>query len=448
MNNIKNFFAHSKKQGITNPQIPPTSPPPPPPPPPPPQQPRTKDVSSPSISTPSPDMEPFDEALLHIPDEPLQHDVQTHPESRNPTNIFKRIRDRLHLKEVVDDSDLLITNDADASSGQTASTSDTIPNDVIRFVCLSDTHNKAHWLLETDWWKSFNVPTDIFSPQPLPAGDVLLHSGDFTNWGRKAEVEKFNDFLGKCPYLVKIVIAGNHELTFDPKSQMSDPKDTKASTSSSSSSSPHPSALLTNAIYLQDDGVDIGGIRVWGSPWQPVLGNMAFNAPRGDKLLEKWNRIPGCGGAGGGVAGTATTDSKENGKIAPVSSIVNGNQCQVASSSFSPNTSTPTSSGGIDILLTHGPPLGIGDKLSGGRQVAGCSELLATVRQRVRPKFHVYGHIHEHNGCWTDGRTTFINAAICNGMHYPMQKVWKFDVKLPSGVDKKEALGNIVRFGI
>jgi len=400
-------------------------------------------------------MEPFDEALLHIPDEPLQHVVQTHPESRNPTNIFKRIRDRLPLQEIVDDNDLLIIKDADAGSGRTASTSDTIPNDVIRFVCLSDTHNKAHWLLERDWWKSFNVPTDIFSPQPLPAGDVLLHSGDFTNWGRKAEVEKFNDFLGKCPYLVKIVIAGNHELTFDSKSQMSDPKDTKASTSSSS---PHPSTLLTSAIYLQDDGVDIGGIRVWGSPWQPVLGNMAFNAPRGDKLLEKWNRIPGWGGAGGGDAGAATTDIKENATTAPVSSSAdrnsdNGNQCQVtsssssSSSSCSSSSSTNTSGGGVDILLTHGPPLGVGDKLSGGRQVAGCSELLATVRQRVRPKFHVFGHIHEHNGCWTDGRTTFINAAICNGMHYPMQKVWKFDVKLPPGVDKKEALGNIVRFG-
>jgi len=116
------------------------------------------------------------------------------------------------------------------------------------------------------------------------------------------------------------------------------------------------------------------------------------------------------------------------------------------SSSSSSGTTTTLPTTGIDILMTHGPPLGIGDRLSGGDRVVGCVELLASVRQRIRPKFHVFGHVHESNGCWTDGTTTFINAAICNGMHYPMQKVWKFDVELPEGVDKREALKNWTRF--
>ena len=48
----------------------------------------------------------------------------------------------------------------------------------------------------------------------------------------------------------------------------------------------------------------------------------------------------------------------------------------------------------VDILMTHGPPLGHGDLCKhGGR--AGCLQLLDTIQQRVRPLYHVFGHIHE-----------------------------------------------------
>jgi len=48
----------------------------------------------------------------------------------------------------------------------------------------------------------------------------------------------------------------------------------------------------------------------------------------------------------------------------------------------------------IDILITHGPPLGYGD-FCFSQMRAGCSELLSTIQQRVKPKIHVFGHIHE-----------------------------------------------------
>jgi len=63
-------------------------------------------------------------------------------------------------------------------------------------VCISDTHNKAHEL-------------------KLPKGDVLVHGGDFTLTGLPEEVAKFNDFLKQAPYEAKVVIAGNHDLSFD-----------------------------------------------------------------------------------------------------------------------------------------------------------------------------------------------------------------------------------------
>src|SRR5262249_2210897 len=49
-----------------------------------------------------------------------------------------------------------------------------------------------------------------------------------------------------------------------------------------------------------------------------------------------------------------------------------------------------------DVLVTHGPPLGVGDWLGeDGRQ--GCEELLAAVR-RVRPLLHLFGHSPQDGG--------------------------------------------------
>ena len=66
----------------------------------------------------------------------------------------------------------------------------------VRFVCVSDTHGLTAHL-------------------EVPPGDVLIHAGDFTNFGEPEVAEEFNNWLGSLPHPVKIVIAGNHEITFD-----------------------------------------------------------------------------------------------------------------------------------------------------------------------------------------------------------------------------------------
>ena len=69
------------------------------------------------------------------------------------------------------------------------------PN-AVRFVCISDTHNKHDAL-------------------KLPDGDVLLHAGDFSGVGSPKEVAAFAQwFAGQDKFAHKIVIAGNHDLTF------------------------------------------------------------------------------------------------------------------------------------------------------------------------------------------------------------------------------------------
>ena len=135
--------------------------------------------------------------------------------------------------------------------------------------------------------------------------------------------------LFQLPYKHKIVIAGNHELGWD-----SDTKDLKNE--------------LTNCTYLEDSSVEINGLKIYGTPYQPEFGRWAFNLERGRECLDKWNQIP--------------SDT--------------------------------------DILVTHGPPLGFGDECKRGNR-AGCVDLLHTVQQRVKPKYHIFGHIHEGK-CFVD----------------------------------------------
>lgn len=114
--------------------------------------------------------------------------------------------------------------------------------------------------------------------------------------------------------------------------------------------------LGPDITYLQDTGTEIMGLRFWGSPWQPAYNDWAFNLPRGTALAEKWALIPDA----------------------------------------------------IDVLVTHGPPQGIGDRSSvHGRH--GCADLRRAVA-RVRPLLHVFGHIHQDGGVFEEEGTVFVNA--------------------------------------
>jgi len=100
-------------------------------------------------------------------------------------------------------------------------------------------------------------------------------------------------------------------------------------------------------------------VKVWGSPWQPEFFNWAFNLPRaGEELKEKWDMIP-----------------------------MN-----------------------IDILVTHGPAWGHLDTVIGNPMNLGCEVLTERINV-VKPKIHVFGHIHSGYGYKFDGDTHYFNAA-------------------------------------
>ncbi|XP_050708901.1 metallophosphoesterase domain-containing protein 1-like isoform X2 [Eriocheir sinensis] len=257
---------------------------------------------------------------------------------------------------------------------------------MLRFVCMSDTHCLTSHL-------QFEIPD----------GDVFVHAGDFTRCGSASEVEEFNSWIGALPHKHKIVIAGNHELSFDPKftggasikqhhktahtgdgliNEIPDlgmeRDDLKAAVAQENTID-----LITNAVYLQDQALTLCGIKLYGTPWQPEFCNWAFNVPRGKQCLEKWDAIP--------------EDT--------------------------------------DILITHTPPVGHGDLCCTGVR-AGCVELLNTVQTRVKPKYHLFGHIHEGYGVTSDGKIIFINASTCNINYVPINPPIVFDVPIPLGFSK------------
>lgn len=63
----------------------------------------------------------------------------------------------------------------------------------------------------------------------------------------------------------------------------------------------------------------------------------------------------------------------------------------------------------VDVLITHPPPYGILDIVKNNSQ--GCS-ILRSVVDIVKPKYHIFGHIHESRGFLKTPNTTFINCAI------------------------------------
>lgn len=75
-----------------------------------------------------------------------------------------------------------------------------------RFCILSDTHNQA---------PKTESSTQYAYRQPLPTADVLLHAGDLTMTGRVMEYQQIIDMLAAADAELKIVIAGNHDITLD-----------------------------------------------------------------------------------------------------------------------------------------------------------------------------------------------------------------------------------------
>lgn len=120
---------------------------------------------------------------------------------------------------------------------------------------MSDTHSTTHQM-----------------KYEIPFGDIFIHAGDFTSCGEMEEVKNFNDWLGQLPHKYKIVIAGNHELSFDPEFIHQDRENVPSLGYEKDlichvTQQKENKKYLTNCIYLEDSMTECYGLKIYGSPW-------------------------------------------------------------------------------------------------------------------------------------------------------------------------------------
>lgn len=81
-----------------------------------------------------------------------------------------------------------------------------------------------------------------------------------------------------------------------------------------------------------------------------------------------------------------------------------------------------------DVLITHGPCLGILDFVDKKNQEVGCSVLLDRVLE-VKPKVHIFGHIHESSGIINQRYgIKFVNCAQMDGEYSLTNKPFVIDL--------------------
>jgi hypothetical protein len=116
----------------------------------------------------------------------------------------------------------------------------------VRVVCISDTHT--------------NKPD-------IPNADLLIHAGDCSNSGTVEEIQAQIDWLDSLPQKEKIMIAGNHDSYFDPRSRKLEDKGKKLN--------------FRGLHYLQNQSITLkfkGGRKLtfYGSPDIPQCGGSDF----------------------------------------------------------------------------------------------------------------------------------------------------------------------------
>lgn len=83
----------------------------------------------------------------------------------------------------------------------------------------------------------------------------------------------------------------------------------------------------------------------------------------------------------------------------------------------------------VDILVTHTPPYGFGDKIVRGRHV-GCKYLKKRIDTVIKPRVSIFGHIHEAHGYTFDEeeQVLYINACLSDHRYRAINKPITFDL--------------------
>jgi len=210
----------------------------------------------------------------------------------------------------------------------------------MKLVMISDTHTMHDRLM-------------------LPEGDVLIHCGDFTSRGRIEELTDFLDWFMSQDYKYKVFICGNHEVGVERNKTTGDLIRAKSN---------YPK----NVHYLENESVEIEGIKFHGFPYTPPFFDWAFmREPH--LMYAELSKLP-----------------KDT-----------------------------------DVLVSHGPPHGYLDKV--GNDHVGSRELGAWIDEN-EPQLVCFGHIHEGYGQEREGNTTYINCSSCDERYRPINGPMVFEI--------------------
>lgn len=127
--------------------------------------------------------------------------------------------------------------------------------------------------------------------------------------------------------------------------------------------------------YLCDSGCEFAGLKIWGSPWTLEFCDWHFMR-KPHEMADVWAKIP--------------SDT--------------------------------------DILITHSPPKGILDATQRANR-AGC-QVLADKVAKIKPKLHVFGHIHEGYGSLFRNGTHYVNAAHMDKEYRPVNSPIRIELTI------------------
>jgi Icc-related predicted phosphoesterase len=216
-----------------------------------------------------------------------------------------------------------------------------------KLVCISDTHTLHNRII-------------------LPEGDIIVHSGDFSNRGTEDEICDFLEWYSNTDFEHKILVAGNHDWGFERDPEIYEDM-----------------CKEYGITYLNDSGITLNGIKFWGSPVQPEFCDWAFNRRVKEHSPSQYNWI------------------KPHWDMIPEDT---------------------------DVLVTHGPPYGVLDISIYQGNNCGCPHLLNRVLE-FKPEVHIFGHIHQwHGTCYRDG-ITYVNASTCDEKYRPVNLPIEIEVK-------------------
>lgn len=193
---------------------------------------------------------------------------------------------------------------------------------------------------------------DLHRELSIPPSKLLICAGDFSFFGRSLKaMDDFNVWLGEQPAEYRVITCGNHEYPVEAEPEKWRKR-------------------LSNATLLLNEGIEVEGTRIWGSPTTKLYGG-AFGIGSEADREKLFNTIPS----------------------------------------------------GTDILISHSPPL---DVLDCGQ---GCAALRRAVI-RVKPRLHCFGHIHGGYGTQSTKHTMFVNAALLDEDGAPSRKPIQLDLRI------------------